>query len=62
MPDKVAVESIASASSPAIFTKSIPHLIAADVFVTRPLVAGNDHHLLLVLKILGEPIPEFLLR
>ncbi|MGX9855348.1 hypothetical protein ACR03S_07900 [Limimaricola variabilis] len=40
--------------------KSISHLIAADVSPARVLVAGNDHNFLLMLGILGKPVPEFL--
>lgn len=62
MSDKVAVESIALVDGPATFTKSDPYLITAYVFVMRFLIAGNDHHFLLALGILGEPVSELRLR
>ena len=62
MSDKVSVESIALARSPAMFAESIPHEITADILVSRLLVAGNDHHVLFVLGVSGEPVPEFLFR
>jgi len=61
MSDKVTVESIASTGSPTISVKHILNLTAAEVLVTRLLVACNNHYVLRVRGVLGQPIMEFLL-
>ncbi|WP_224814785.1 hypothetical protein [Hasllibacter sp. MH4015] len=61
MSDQVAVESVTSPGIPATLHNGIPDSIDADEFVARLLVAGNNHHFLLLIRILIEPIPKLLL-